>query len=214
MAGGDLGFPAGLPRTITREVTGQLVGPTYKLRIRTNLHVHWDQIAVVRLRDVAKPGRVHELPVARATLAGRGILQEIRPHGRGGPIAYDDARTETVAMTAWKGMLTRFGDVTALLTRDDDCFVIGGPGDELTAAFDARALPPVADGFVRSFVLRTWGYCKDAAPTTVTGGRVEPLPFRGRNPYPFYDAADRARAAAAQDGYRKRWNTRPAAGGP
>ncbi|HVK09221.1 MAG TPA: FG-GAP-like repeat-containing protein [Gemmataceae bacterium] len=211
---GDLGFPAGLPRTITREVTGQLVGPTYKLRIRTNLHVHWDQIAVARLRVVAKPGRVHELPVERATLAGRGILQEIRPHGRGGPIAYDDARTETVAMTAWKGMLTRFGDVTALLTRDDDCFVIGGPGDELTAAFDARALPPVADGFVRSFVLRTWGYCKDAAPTTVTGGRVEPLPFRGRNPYPFYDAADRARAAAAQDGYRKRWNTRPAAGGP
>ena len=31
-------------------------------------------------------------------------------------------------MTAWKGMLTRFGDVTELIGRDDDCFVIGGPG--------------------------------------------------------------------------------------
>jgi hypothetical protein len=157
---------------------------------------------------------VHEMPVERATLAPRGILQEIRPHGRGGPIAYDDARTETVPMTPWKGRLTRFGDVTELLGRDDDCFVIGGPGDELAVTFDAKGLPPVPADHVRSFVLRTWGYCKDAAPTTVTGGRVEPLPFRARNPYPFYDATDRAKAAAAQVEYRKRWNTRPAAGGP
>lgn len=213
---GDLGFPAGLPRTITREVTGQIGGPACKLRIRTNLHVHWDQIVVAPSAEIVKPGagRVTELNVERATFAARGILREVRPHGRTGPVEYDDSRTEAVAMTPWKGLLTRFGDVTELLGRADDCFVIGGPGDELTVSFDAGGLPSVPDGFVRSFVLRSWGYCKDAAPTTVTGGLVEPLPFRGVQPYPFYDAADRAKAESAQRDYRKRWNTRPAAGGP
>ncbi len=209
---GDLGFPAGLPRTITRDVTGLFTGPTCKIRIKTNLQIHWDQIVVSPLAGIARDN-VTELEPELATLANRGVLQEIRPNGRRGPVEYDADRTESVAMTPWKGMLTKFGDVTELIQRDDDCFVIGGPGDELTVTFNANKLPPLRDGFERSYVLRTWGYCKDASLTTMTGGRVEPLPFRGKNPYPLYDAADRAKAEAAQGEYRKKWNTRPATGG-
>src|SRR6185436_12522956 len=40
----DLGFPAGLPRVMTREVSG-LAGETgLTLRIRTNLQIYWDQV--------------------------------------------------------------------------------------------------------------------------------------------------------------------------
>ncbi|HKB03759.1 MAG TPA: CRTAC1 family protein, partial [Gemmataceae bacterium] len=216
---GELGFPAGLPRVMTREVTGLVEGPTCRLRIRTNLSVYWDRIVIASLAEVAQASpsslaRVTTLDPSDATLAARGFMQEIRPNGPSGPVEYDDARTETVAVTPWRGMLTRLGDVTDLLQKDDDCFVLCGPGEEVTVRFDPARLPRLADGYVRSYVLRTSGYCKDTAPTTVSGGQVEPLPLRGMQNYPFLTAAERERADARQADYRRKWNTRPAAGGP
>jgi len=61
-------------------------------------------------------------------------------------------------------------------------------------------------GWTRSFVLRTHGYCKDTATTTVTGGAVGPLPFRAMPNYPHFGTA-RPPAAGAD-----RWHTRPASG--
>ena len=66
-------------------------------------------------------------------------------------------------------------------------------------------------GHVRSFVLRTEGYCKDTAPFTKTGGDVGPLPYRGMSRYPD-GAADRSRAPAGQAEYDLEWNTRPVRG--
>ncbi|MBO0697981.1 MAG: VCBS repeat-containing protein [Zavarzinella sp.] len=216
---GELGFPAGLPRVMTREVTGLVAGPSCRLRIRTNLCVYWDKIVIAPLSEVAKPGqsskvRVTPLDPSRATLAARGFIQEVRPNGRSGPVEYDDGRTETVAITPWRGMLTKLGDVTELLQRQDDCFVLCGPGDEVTIQFDGTILPPTPEGYVRSYVLRAWGYCKDTAPTTVTGGRVEPLPFHGMRNYPHFTDDERHQADEIQAEYRRKWNTRPATGGP
>ena len=146
------------------------------------------------------------LDVAGADLATRGFMQEVYPNGRP-PVAYDDAKTEPVAVTRWKGNLTRTGDVTDLLRAADDRFVLCGPGDEVTVAFDASALPELPAGWVRSFVLRTHGYCKDTAPFTATGGRVGPLPYRGMKTYPGPESGDPALAE-----YRRVWNTRPAGG--
>jgi hypothetical protein len=115
-----------------------------------------------------------------------------------------------VAVTKWRGRLTRTGDVTELLATDDDRHVICGPGDEVTAEFDASSLPPLPRGWKRSFVLRSWGYCKDAAPTTVTGGSVGPLPHRAMPRFP-YDPAKEPLPAALTD-YDRIWNTRPAGG--
>jgi tetratricopeptide (TPR) repeat protein len=42
----EAGFPAGLPRMTTLDVTGKLTGPRCTLRLRTNMHVFWDQIFV------------------------------------------------------------------------------------------------------------------------------------------------------------------------
>ncbi len=197
----DLGFPAGLPRVMTRALPADFRGG--KLRIATNMQVYWDHITVGPAADAAAVGTVTSLNVAGATLAARGFMQEVYPDGRP-PVAYDDAKTEPVAVNKWKGRLTRLGDVTEMLRAADDRFVLAGPGDEITVRFDATKLPALKDGWVRSFVLRTRGYCKDTSTTTVTGGEVGPLPFRAMPNYPHFGKAKTPATDAAM------WHTRPA----
>jgi hypothetical protein len=97
--------------------------------------------------------------------------------------------------------------VTELLHERDDRFVIFGPGDEVTVRFDARGLPALPPGWKRSFVLRTWGYCKDCGPFTATGATIEPLPFAAMSTYPYGPDEHYPRDAAHEE-YRKRFNTR------
>src|SRR5207237_4170399 len=91
----DAGFPAGLPRMMTLEVTGKLGGPRCVLRLRTNLQVYWDQVFVAPLLECVPsptwPGpvagapkamRVTCLPVRAAALAARGCVQEFSPDGK------------------------------------------------------------------------------------------------------------------------------------
>lgn len=202
---GEPGFPAGLSRVMVWPLPAAYDPQGGPLRIRTNLQITWDQVFVAARQD---GGQVHELDLEQARLAFRGIAQEIRPDGRGS-VAYDHDRIESVNVTRWQGRLTRQGDVTPLLRAIDDQHVIAGPGDEVTISFDARSLPPLAAGWVRSFVLRTAGYCKDAAPTTLTGGRVMPIPYRAMPGFPYDPALYPEHLAE----YDRTWNTRPAVGG-
>ncbi len=197
----ELGFPAGLSRVMTKELPDFAASGPCALRIRTNMQVYWDQIYLAPAESIPKP---ISLDPERATLAKRGFMQEVYPEGRP-PVAYDDAKTEPVVVTKWKGNLTRLGDVTDLVQNADDRFAICGPGDEVTVQFDATKLPELKPGWERSFVLRTWGYCKDTSPTTVTGGSVGPLPFRGMANYPDFGTANPPTTDA------KLWHTRPAA---
>jgi tetratricopeptide (TPR) repeat protein len=198
----DLGFPAGLPRMMTLEVTGKLGGPRCVLRLRTNLCVYWDQVFVAPLLERAQAVRETDLEVVSATLATRGCAQEFSPDGRQ-PTVYDHDRLEPVPVHRPLGCLTRLGDVTELLRAADDRFVVFGPGDEVTVRFDARRLPALPAGWTRSFVLRTWGYSKDTAPFTAHGDTVEPLPFRGMSNYP-YGPNERH----PHPDYRRQYNTR------
>jgi hypothetical protein len=209
----DRGFPAGLPRMMTVGVTGKLTGPRCLLRLRTNMQVFWDQVFVAPLLERAGPGRhdgrhfrVRALEVKEATLESRGCMQEFSPDGRE-PVQYDYHRIDSVPVTRLAGKLTRLGDVTQLLRERDDRFVIFGPGDEVSVAFDATALPPLPDGWRRSYVLRTWGYCKDAAPFTATGGTVEPLPFWGMTTFP-YGAGEHYPRTPLHEEYQRTYNTR------
>jgi hypothetical protein len=196
----DIGFPAGLPKVMTVPL-GDWVKGGSKFRLRTNLQIYWDEIYVGGAEDAKT---VHELVPSKVTLSHPGFVQEITTGGKP-PQAYDPDRFEPVATTKWKGKLTRFGDVTELIVGVDDRFVLCGPGDEVTVQFDASKLPKVPDGWVRSFVLRTHGYCKDTSPTTLTGGEVGPLPFRGMSTYPPKEAAPKAHAEDMRE-----WHTRPA----
>lgn len=180
----ELGFPAGEPRMITADVTGKLAGHEGKLRIRTNMQVYWDQIFLAPLvvSKELKP-QITELDLAHAKLSYHGFCREYSPDGRRPPL-YDYDQLENIAVSSWSGWLTKFGDVTELLQKTDDRFVIGGPGDEVSLQFDGSRLPPLPTGWKRSFVLRTWGYCKDNAPFTATAGFVQPMPFRAMKQYP------------------------------
>jgi Tfp pilus assembly protein PilF len=207
---GEVGFPAGTPRMITLELTGkQLTGPKCVLRIRTNLHVHWDQVFLAPLlaRGVKERLlRATPLDVSDAQLSARGFMQEFSPDGRE-PTVYDHDRLENVPVTLWDGKLTRLGDVTELLRGRDDRFVVMGPGDEVAVQFDAAKLPALPKGWTRSYVLRTWGYCKGAGPYTTTGGYVEPLPFHGMSNFP-YGSNEHYPQDAAHLEYLRRYQTR------
>ena len=72
-----------------------------------------------------------------------------------------------------------------MLRADDDHLCLVGPGDEVRVEFDARSVPPLPEGWTRSYALRAVGYCKDADPFTAASDTVGPLPWRGMGPYPF-----------------------------
>jgi tetratricopeptide (TPR) repeat protein len=190
---GEAGFPAGLPRMTLLDVTGKLTGPRCRFRLRTNMQVYWDQAFIAADCRTVVPGaapsgpnavRATSLQVSRATLEPGRVVKECSPDGRA-PALYDYHRHEDVPLVRQSGRLTRFGDVAELLRDRDDCFVVFGPGDDLTVRFDAASLPPLPAGWRRSFVLRTAGYCKDTALSTAHGATVGPLPFRAMRNYPY-----------------------------
>jgi tetratricopeptide (TPR) repeat protein len=210
----DLSFPAGLPRMMTYDVSGLVGGDSCKLRMRTNMQVYWDQVFIAPLAERiavgveagAKPPRVRALAVQTAHLESRGCTQEYSPDGKE-PTLYAYDRLDPVPVTRLAGRLTKLGAVTELLNERDDCFVIFGPGDELTVTFAADSLPPPTAGWKRSFVLRAWGYCKDASPFTATGATVEPLPFHAMKNFPC-GAAENYPVTPRHDDYQRRYNTR------
>lgn len=194
----DPGYPAGLPRLTTLELTGKLPKDrNLKLRIRTNMECYYDEafLAVIEPRPVLNSTR---LPVARAQLQWRGYTREISPDGKL-PLLYDYDYVDPAPLAQLSGHLTRYGDVRDLLTADDDQFCVVGPGDEIRIEFDAETLPALRPGFQRTYVLRTYGYCKDADPYTATSDSVGPLPYRGMPDYPFGNQHERVQ----DDAYRR-----------
>ncbi len=201
------GYPAGLPRMMTVDLTGKLTGPSCVLRLTSNMECYYDQAFIA----VASPSariRTTTLPVARAGLRDRGYLREVSPDGRL-PLLYEYEYVDPAPLARMAGYLTRLGDVTRLLTTDDDQFCTVGPGDEARLEFEARGLPDLPEGWTRSFVLRAVGYCKDADPFTAGSDSVGPLPWRGMPPYPFETKAERP-LDPAYSAYLREYQTRPA----
>ena len=206
------GYPAGLPRLMTLDLTGKLAGPFCVLRIKTNMECYYDQTFIaVRDRAAEASLRVATLPVARAVLGYRGYTREVSPDGRQ-PLIYDYDYVDPAPLARFAGKLTRFGDVAPLLRSDDDRLCLVGPGDEVRIEFDATALPSLPPGWTRSYVLRSFGYCKDADPFTAASDTVGPLPWRGMPPFPFGDAVVKPNDPEYES-YLREYQTRPAGGG-
>jgi len=205
----DMGFPAGLPRMMAVDVTGKLGGGRCVLRIKTNMCVFWDQAFIAPVAQRGQPGQLSHcrvLDVHDAELEKRGFMKEVSPDGRQ-PALYDYDQLERPPFTRQNGKLTRLGSVTELLRERDDCFVIFGPGEEVSVRFDGRGLPALPSGWQRSFVLRTAGYCKGCGPFTMTGGDIAPLPFRAMSRFPYGPAEHYPRTPRHHD-YQRRYNTR------
>jgi hypothetical protein len=69
--------------------------------------------------------------------------------------------------------------VRELVTSADDRYVVMKGGDAVRLGFDASALPPLPEGWVRDYLIVLDGWDKDADKNTVAGQTVEPLPFHG-----------------------------------
>jgi len=207
----NAGYPAGLPRLTLLDLSGKLTGPRCVIRLRTNMECYWDS-AFIAVRDRAAEAqvRVTSLPVAQAWLGYRGFTREAAPDGRL-PWLYDYDHLESAPLARFTGLLTRYGPVAPLLRGDDDHFCLLGPGDEVRLEFKAADVSELPSGWVRSFVLRTIGYCKDADPFTAASDDVGPLPWRGMPAYPFGPAGERPRDSAYTK-YLHEYQSRPAGG--
>ena len=179
----DAGFPAGLPRMMTVDVTDLDLANVGKLRIRTNMEIFWDQAFLAVAESAARVQR-HRLDPSKAVLRFLGYPREYSPDGRI-PTCYDYDRIEPgLPYKILSGAYTRYGDVRPLLKAPDDRYVIIGRGEEIELEFDARGLPALREGYTRTLVLHTEGWCKDMDLYTAFPDTVEPLPFRGMKNYP------------------------------
>jgi tetratricopeptide (TPR) repeat protein len=180
----DLGFPAGLARTMVADLSGRLPAGAKRVRIMTNLKVYWDQILLDSTAE-ANLTRLSEVPLAGGELEFRGYPREMR----GDPpsdisFLYEDvSRTGPYAHHA--GNYTRYGDALELLASSDDRFVIFGSGDEVRVEFDASSVPPLPAGWSRDYFFYADGFSKDMDFYAAYGYTVEPLPFHAMRGYPY-----------------------------
>lgn len=178
----QMGFPAGLPKTMTVDLTGLLPEGARLVRIGTSMRIHWDQIRVAT--DPGPPAVVTGIEASSADLGYRGFPAIVSPDGRL-PDVYDYASDQPVVH--WKshvGAFTRYGDVRELLLAVDDRYVITRPGDEIALSFPSRSLPPLPEGWTRDYLLFADGFGKDMDLNSAHPERISPLPFHGMTAYP------------------------------
>jgi tetratricopeptide (TPR) repeat protein len=201
----EIGYPAGLRHMMTLDLSDKLLPTDQRLRITSNMELHWDRIFLALLADNTLS--VQEIAVSQADLHFLGYPKEFSPDGRQ-PKLYDYESVDR--MIPWKsmaGQYTRYGEVTELLDRADDCYVIMGPGEEITLRFAVNAFATVPSGYQRSFILKTDSYCKDMDLYTAHPDTVTPLPFHGMTQYP-YDDSESYPQDLEHRSYQEKYNTR------
>ena len=178
----DMGFPAGLPRTITVDLTGKLNAGTRKIRIVTNLQIYWDGVLI----DNSAPDpnvQIHEAPLTAARLHFHGYPRVKEPFPGDLHYTYEDVSL-TGPYARHVGAYTRYGDVLPLLKAADDKFVVFGSGEEVILDFDSTALPPLPAGWKRDYLFYANGFVKDMDFYAADAFTVDPLPFHRMGTYP------------------------------
>ena len=201
----DMGFPAGLARTIVVDLTGKLPVGVQKIRIKTNLQIYWDQVLV----DNDPPVQIHEteLPLGMAHLAFRGYPEQVE-RATPGDLTYNYQKISTTGPFDWqRGSYTRYGLVTPLLQKVDDQYVIFGSGQEIDAEFKATAAPPLPPHWTRDYFFYANGFVKDMDFYEASPFTVAELPFQGMPGYP-YPPRDHYPETPATVRYQLQWDTR------
>ncbi|MBS1812470.1 MAG: VCBS repeat-containing protein [Acidobacteria bacterium] len=179
----QMGFPAGLTKTMTVDLTGKFLCKDARVRIVTSMRIYWDQI-LVDTTDGKAPTRVTTLAPMSADLHWRGFPRELSLD-KFGLKAYDYRTIDPFA--PWKahtGNYTRYGDVQALLLAPEDMYVITRNGDEMQVDFDATKLPPLPRGWKRDYLVYADGFGKDMDLNSARPETVGELPFHKMKSYP------------------------------
>ncbi|MFZ0464449.1 MAG: FG-GAP-like repeat-containing protein [Candidatus Acidiferrales bacterium] len=180
----DMGFPAGLERTMTADLTGKLPPGTQRIRIVTNLKIYWDRI-LIENSPATTPYRVSEIPLAAAKLQFRGYPKYAEGSTPGDLTYIYNEVSSTGPYAQQAGNYTRYGDVRALLTRGDEEYVVFGSGDEVALSFDPSSLRKLPPGWVRDYFFYADGFDKDMDFYADFGGTVAPLPIHTLRSYPY-----------------------------
>jgi len=153
--------PDGVPRTFVVDLTGLFPTNDYSLRINNFWNVTFDYIGV----DITPQENV--------------TIQRIDPYAS----LYQAFNTSSAA----SGNFTRYGDVTQLVLNEDDMFVIGKQGDEVSLQFPASNIAPPAEGMERDFFFYVSLWFKDETGNWGFGFgfTVEPLPFQDMSGFPY-----------------------------
>ena len=177
-----LGFPEGKIKTVVIRLDDVLKGNQNRVRLRTNLEIYWDSIAVAEGLPHSTL-KTQRLKMERADLRYRGF-SEIKAANASSPElpdSYDKIQTTNQKWRDLTGYYTRFGDVKPLLGGVDDRYVIMNAGDEMQLSFNNPAPPPV--GFVRDWVMIGDGWVKDGNFNTTWSKTVIPLPAHNQADY-------------------------------
>lgn len=202
----DMGFPAGLARTMVTELSGKIPAGTRRIRIVTNLKIYWDRIRIDQtplLADI----RVSEVPLTTAELAFLGYPQEIRLHPASDTVYSYSRRSPTGPYARAAGNYTRYGDVKDLLRVSDDKFAVFSSGEGVKLEFDPAGLPKPPPGWVRDYFFYADGFEKDLDFYAAHAFTVEPLPKHGLIAYP-YPESNAYPMDAEHLGYELEFNTR------
>ena len=202
----DMGFPAGLARTMVADLSGKIPFGTKRIRIVTNLKIYWDSIRIDQtpeLHDI----HVTEVPLANAELAYLGYPREIRLKPASDTVYSYSHLSPTGPYARAAGNYTRYGDVKSLLRASDDKFAIFSSGEGVKLDFDPRNLPPLSAGWVRDYFFYADGFEKDLDFYAAHAFTVEPLPKHGLISYP-YPAGNEYPADNDHLGYQLEYNIR------
>ena len=112
----DMGFPAGLPRTITADLSGKLPQGTTRIRITTNLQIYWDSILIDRSQP-SENFKLNSIPLTNANLGYHGYPLQIEDQPPGNVKYKYEQVSRTGPYARQAGEYTRYGDVTPLLSR-------------------------------------------------------------------------------------------------
>jgi tetratricopeptide (TPR) repeat protein len=209
----DMGFPAGLPRTIVTDLTGRVPLGARRIRITTNLQIYWDQILVSNEAD--QPGLVKEteVPLALASLGFRGYPRQIDGATPGDLTYHYNEASATGPFVRQRGPYTHYGEVTPLLKAIDDRFVIFGSGEDIDLEFDAKSLPRLPAGWKRDYFFYANGFVKDMDYYEAMPFTVAAMPFHAMSGYPYSEKEHFPDSDPALD-YKLRWNDRFETGKP
>jgi len=202
----DMGFPAGLERTMVADLTGKLPPGTRRIRIVNNLKIYWDAIRIDQTPE-QQDVRVAEVPLADAALDFLGYPREIRLTPASDTVYSYAHRSKSGPYARAAGNYTRYGDVHPLLEKPDDRFVVFSSGEGVKLDFDPRKLPPVPAGWVRDYFFYANGFEKDLDFYAAHAFTVEPLPRHSLLSYP-YPAGKDYPADAEHLRYQLEYNTR------
>ena len=203
----EMGFPAGLPRTIVVDLTGKLPPGTRRIRLTTNLQIYWDQALVDNGPEAPRSIRQTELSLASAQLAFRGYPEQIDGKTPGDLTYNYEHISQTGPFTRSRGSYTRYGEVTPLLKSVDESFVIFGSGEDIDVEFGTASLPPLAPGWKRDYFFYANGFVKDMDFYEASPFTVADMPFHGMSTYP-YPASEHYPQDDQRMQYEMEWNDR------